>query len=286
MRLLLLIFLTAITQPKVWAFNSDYESQSSYDGRSLTSARTIFNAPYSLCRMDGIADSACKQVSLSLGGETFKNVYFSEAEGNKPKSYFESIGQSSLENLVKDYKLEGISDKQWLVPTLGQLTSMMSSGYIPKVYGRKYWYRSDSTNALKIATYGYSPSSGSSAGIYRLATLDQPSSCREEDCSPWSNSSPWILQTNTGSSFAIRYNYGYKVNGKSFKWTNQWGRNALHIPGGASDVYIEIWHHGAPGWSGRNYNIERQRGAASTMCITQYGSLFVTSADLTKGACW
>ncbi|PAR92342.1 hypothetical protein CGT82_17130 [Vibrio cholerae] len=248
--------------------------------------RTIFNAPYSLCRRDGLTDEQCKQVSLYIGGDTFRQVFISKEIAEMPESYFRKLNIDQAKMVVSNYILENNGDKTWRVPTLGQLTNMIRSGYIPGNRGHKYWYRSDSSDTLKIATYNSSAIAGGDAALYRLATSDLASSCTEDSCDSWTNIQNWTLQTATASSFAIRYNYGYTHSGRDYRWSKQWGANNLLIPGDATKVWIEIWHNGSLHYSGKNYDIEKSRGTANIMCIKQFGSLAVHHSELRKGACW
>ncbi|WP_157490753.1 hypothetical protein [Enterovibrio coralii] len=266
------------------AFNGDYESKSSRIDGGLLSPRMIFNAPYSLCRADGISDADCGSFSLDIGGETFKATYYSESAKDKDKAFYSSLSRNDAEKLERDYILEGRSENKWKIPTLGQLENLYQRGLIRR--GQRYWYRADSNGALKLAAKGYTDLLPSTGAIDRLVTDKLSSNCSEDTCNGWNNLQPWVLQTATGSSFAIRYDYGYKQGGRNLRWSKQWGANNLPIPGDATEVWIEIWHNGSLHYSGKNYHIERERGTANVMCIKQYGSLAVHSAELKRGACW
>lgn len=279
------MFFLLLTSFNIFAFDSSYESVSSYDDRTLAGVRDIYNAPYSFCRNDGLSDDLCDSVSLKIGGDTFKRVYIDQNVADKSLNYFSHVNESTLWSITNNYKLE--NQNKFGVPTLGQLDHMIVNGLVPKGVASGYWFWSTLNNKAKIAyPKNSNADNDNTAMIMRLVSSSYPSSCDENDCNYFKDNEPWTLQSGSLSSFTVRTNWGYRINGRDFSWRKTW-RQAKHaIPAGATNVWMEIWHDGAPGYSGRFYNIENQRGMSPVVCIRQRGSLFVTGADLLREWCW
>ncbi|MGL4826515.1 MAG: hypothetical protein ACRC24_03345 [Vibrionaceae bacterium] len=204
-----------------FAFNDDFTTGSSLEvkGERLLTARFISNLPYSACAADDppVTNGICKEVSLRIGSPMFYSVFNYNGTYNHT-----NLTHNQFSELIQHYSVGSQTlNRDWSLPTLGQLQWMIDNNVVKPAVGERFWAVGDNLTSLKkvswkdVYTTAYNQTDDQ-ASVHRLAHQTTPSVCKELECTNFKEPRPFNIRVIRNNAvhdmwYRIEYSDGARV---------------------------------------------------------------------------